>query len=234
MSRTLSLTAADGHTFSAYAAGESSADAAVVILQEIFGVNAHIRSVADAYAAHGFYAVTPALFDRIERDVAIDYTQEGFERARVLAAGIARDDVLADIAATLEAARESVVSHRVGVVGYCLGGSYAWLSATRLNPDAAVGYYGSKIIAHLDEIPRTPVMLHFGDKDRSIPLSHIDEIRAFHPDVPVYVYDAGHGFNRDGNPAYSQPAAALSFARTLAFLKANLTAPLPVSSFRAR
>jgi carboxymethylenebutenolidase len=224
MSRTLSLTAADGHVFSAYAAGEPSADAAVVILQEIFGVNAHIRSVADTYARHGFYAVAPALFDRVERDAELPYTPEGLERGRALAGHLAPEVVLRDIAAALAHGREVVKTGRVGVVGYCLGGSYAWLSATRLNTDAAVGYYGSKVAAHLDEKPRAPVIFHFGDKDRGIPLTDVEKIRAAHPAVPVHVYDAGHGFNRDGSAAYNEAAASLAFSRSLSFLQHTLAA----------
>lgn len=222
MGHTLLLTAADGHMFSAYAAGDPSSAAAVVILQEIFGVNVHIRSMVDAYARHGFYAVAPALFDRVERDVELDYTPEGLEIARALASRLDPESVLKDIAATMTAARATVRGGRVGVVGYCLGGSYAWLSAARLQPDAAVGYYGSKIITHLDEIPRAPVMLHFGDKDRSIPLSDITRIQASHATLPVYVYDAGHGFNRDGSSAYSVVASAMALARTLNFLRTEL------------
>ncbi len=224
MSRTFSLTAADGHTFSAYAAGEPSADAAVVILQEIFGVNAHIRSVADTYARHGFYAVAPALFDRVGRNADLPYTPDGLERGRALAGQLTPATVLKDIAATLAHGREVVRSGRAGVVGYCLGGSYAWLSATRLNTDAAVGYYGSKVVAHLDEKPRAPVILHFGNQDRGIPLTDVEKIRAAHPSVPVHVYDAGHGFNRDGSAAYNEAAATLAFERSLAFLQHTLAA----------
>jgi len=224
MGQTVSIIAADGHKFSAFAAGTPSATAGIVILQEIFGINAHIRSVAENYALHGFYVVAPALFDRVERDVELDYTPAGLERARSLASRLTPETVLQDIAASLAHVRASVKSGRVGIVGYCLGGSYAWLSATRLQPDAAVGYYGSKVAAHLSETPRAPVTLHFGDKDRGIPLSDVGKIRAAHPDVPVHVYDAGHGFNRDGSAAYSAPAAALALERTLAFLRAHLTA----------
>ena len=222
MSHTLSLATVDGHTLSAYVTGDPASPAAVVILQEIFGVTAHIRSVADTYASHGFYVVAPALFDRVERDVEIEYNPEGLERARAIAAKLQPETVLKDIAAALAHARATVRGGRVGVVGYCLGGSYAWLSATRLAPDAAVGYYGSRVAAHLDETPRAPVILHFGDKDRGIPLADVEKIKVAHPEVPVYVYDAGHGFNRDASASYSAPAAALAFERTLAFLRTHL------------
>lgn len=223
MSHSISLVAADGHQFSAHASGDPSAEAAVIILQEIFGVNAHIRSVADTYARHGFYVVAPALFDRIARDVELDYDPAGLERARALAARLSPDVVLQDIAAAIAHAGAATRGGRVGLVGYCLGGSYAWLSATRLSPAAVVGYYGSKIAAHLGEKPLVPVILHFGDQDRGIPLSDIDKIRAAHPEVPVFVYSAGHGFNRDGGASWSEPAANLAFARTLDFLRTRLS-----------
>ena len=224
MSQPPSLTTADGHTFSAYTAGDPGSTAGVVILQEIFGVNAHIRSVADTYARHGFYVVAPALFDRIERKVELDYSPAALEQARALAARLSPENVLHDIAVAIAHVRATVRSGRVGVVGYCLGGSYAWLSATRLQPDAAVGYYGSKVVAHLNETPRVPVLLHFGDKDRGIPLTDVEKIKTAHPALPVHIYDAGHGFNRDGSTAYSAPAASLALQRTLEFLRRHLTA----------
>ena len=223
MTQSITLESTDGHRLSAYTAGDPAAVAGVVILQEIFGVNHHIRSVTDAYARQGYYAVAPALFDRIEREVSLDYSPAGLERGRAIAGQLAPETVLLDIAAALAQVRASVKSKRVGVVGYCLGGSYAWLSATRLRPDAAVGYYGSKVASHLDETPAAPVILHFGDKDRGIPLDDVEKIRAAHPTVPVYVYDAGHGFNRDGSSAYSAPAAALALERTLDFLRLHLS-----------
>jgi len=222
VSRSLSLAADDGHTLSAYVAGEPAADAAVVILQEIFGVNAHIRSVADAYARQGFYAISPALFDRVERGVELDYTPDGRERGRAIAGRLEPGGILKDIAAAVAHGRASVRSGKAGVVGYCLGGSYAWLSAANLQVDAAVGYYGSRIAASLGQVPRAPVMLHFGILDNGIPLSDVEKIRAAFPEVPIYVYNAGHGFNRDASPAYSAEAATLAQERTLSFLRANL------------
>ena len=109
-------------------------------------------------------------------------------------------------------------------MGYCLGGSYAWLSATRLKPDAAVGYYGSKVVQFIAETPVCPVILHFGNQDRGIPLSDVEKIKQARPELPVYIYDAGHGFNCDDRPSYSEPAAALAFSRTRAFLKEVLLA----------
>lgn len=224
MSRLVSLTATDGHRLSAYENGpaDGEAEAAVVILQEIFGVNAHIRSVADRYSKHGYAVVAPALFDRVERDVEIAYTPEGVERARSLAGRLTEAGVLADIAAAVEHARTLTRGGKVAVVGYCLGGSYAWLSATRLAVDAAVGYYGSKVVQFIAEEPRAPVILHFGDKDRGIPLSDVEAIQAARPTLPVYVYDAGHGFNREGGANYSEAAATLALTRTLDFLAVAL------------
>jgi carboxymethylenebutenolidase len=222
MSKTIELTAADGHTFGAYeAGGEETHAAGLVVLQEIFGVNHHIRSVADTYAREGFYAVAPALFDRAERGVDFDYSPESIQRARELFSGIEPEATLRDIAAAIAYARSRVSSGKVGVIGYCLGGRYAWLSATRLGADAAVGYYG-RVIDLIGEEPRCPVMLHFGSQDQHLPVADVEKIKEARPGLPVFLYDAGHGFNCDERASYSAEAAAVAFTRSLAFLKEHL------------
>ena len=202
MSRTVTLTATDGNRLTAYETGSPESSGAVIVLQEIFGVNPHIRSVADRYAEAGFLAVAPALFDRVVPGIELEYTDAGRQEGIALAGKLSPEAVLRDIEAAIVHARGRVRSGKVAVVGYCLGGSYAWLSATHLTPDAAVGYYGSKIAAAIGEEPRCPVILHFGRNDKGIPLEQVEAIRAARPDLPVHLYEAGHGFNRDGSPAY--------------------------------
>jgi carboxymethylenebutenolidase len=223
MSRSVELVAADGHRLGAYEAGDPRSGAALVVLQEIFGVNAHIRAVADRWAAAGFLAVAPALFDRVEGGVELGYSQEQLELGRGLASRLQPDHVVSDIAAAVAHARAETGGGKVGVVGYCLGGSYAWLSAARLPVDAAVGYYGGRIAQLVDQAPRCPTMLHFGTQDRGIPLADVERIQKAWPAVPVYTYEAGHAFNRDGGPSYSEPAATLAFSRSLAFFEEALS-----------
>lgn len=222
MSKHLNLKAEDGHEFDAYVsvpAGEPVA--ALVVIQEIFGVNAHIRSVADGYARDGFLAVAPALFDRVERGVELSYEGEEMQKAMVLARKLNMDDLLKDTATAIDYAR-SRTGKKTGVIGYCLGGSIAWLTACRLSADAAVGYYGGKIPQYAEERPRCPVMLHFGSKDQHIPQEAVAKIQTAHPDVPVYFYDAGHGFNCDARAAYDAASAKLARERSLEFLKEHL------------
>jgi len=223
MSENIEITAADGHHFDAYQAQPPDAPTgAVVILQEIFGVNRHIRSVVDLYAREGFFAVAPALFDRVKRKVELSYSENDREEARQIAGQLQQETILEDIAAALAYARGKVPSRKVGIVGYCLGGSYAWLSATRLNPDAAIGYYGSLVSKFIQETPTCPVLLHFGSKDRGIPLSDVEKIQQTRPSLPVHIYDAGHGFNCEERDSFSAEAAPLALARTLTFLRENL------------
>ncbi len=228
MSQTIQLLADDGHSLSAYEAGDPQNNgAALVVLQEIFGVNRHIRSVADDYAREGFLTVAPALFDRVRQGVELGYAPEDIEIARGVAAQLQEETILKDIVAAIAHARHRVKSGKVGVIGYCLGGSYAWLSATRLSAtrlgvDAAVGYYGSKVARFIGEEPRCPVILHFGEKDKGIPLESVETIRQTRPGLPVYLYDAGHGFNCTDRPSYSESAATPARARSLEFLRKTL------------
>ena len=215
MGQTITLTAADGHELQAYrAAAEGAPRGGLVVIQEIFGVNGHIRDVCDGFAADGYAAIAPAVFDRVERGVELDYDDAGIARGRALRAGLGWDGAMADVEAAAGALEPS---GRVGVVGYCWGGSLAWLAACRLDVACAVGYYGGQIIGFNDETPRCPVILHFGETDASIPMDDVDAIRAAHADVPVHVYgDAGHGFNCDRRAAYHAESAKTARARTLA------------------
>ena len=210
------LTAADGHECSAYEVAPDGAAASVVIVQEIFGVNAHIRSVVDRYASYGYRAIAPALFDRVEADVELDYDEDGIARGRELATAIAYDGAMADVAAAVD---HVAPSGPVAVVGYCFGGSLAWLAASQLPVTAAVGYYGGQIHGLLDRTPTAPVMLHFGELDHAIPLDQVDAIAAAYPDIAVHVYDgAGHGFNCDARASHDALSAAIAQGRTLEFL----------------
>jgi carboxymethylenebutenolidase len=218
------LTASDGHELDAYVA-ESAAPphAAVVIVQEIFGVNSHIRSVADDYARQGYYAIAPALFDRVERNLELGYGPQDRQRGMHAAARTGLDAGLKDIEAAVEYAAERFGHKKVAVVGYCFGGTLAWLAATRLHVAAAVGYYGGRIAQYAGEKPGCPVMLHFGRKDAHIPPSEIEIIQRFHPELPLFLYGAGHGFNCDQRDSYDPASASLARRRTLEFLREHLS-----------
>ncbi|MDE0194105.1 MAG: dienelactone hydrolase family protein [bacterium] len=210
------LTADDGHELDAYEAGSADAAAGIVVVQEIFGVNAHIRDVVDRYAALGYRAVAPALFDRLERGVELGYTEETVTQGRAMRGAIDWDDTVRDVGA---AVAHLASNGPVGVVGYCYGGSLAWLAAHSLPVAAAVGYYGGQIIQFLDRAPEAPVLLLFGEVDYMIPLSDVEQITRAHPTVPVHVYPgADHGFNCDARDSYHPEAAAQALERTLAFL----------------
>ena len=218
------LRAADGHTFGVYEAlPDGDPRGGVVVVQEIFGVNAHIREVADGYAADGYAALAPALFDRVERDVELGYDQAGMGRGRELAfAGLARDDALRDLQAAVEEAGK-YGDATAGVVGYCYGGLMAWLAACRLDGVAcASAYYGGGIANELGAAPRCPLVMHFGELDAHIPLSDVERIRETLPDVPVHVYPADHGFNCDHRGSYHAESAALARRRTLGLFREHL------------
>jgi carboxymethylenebutenolidase len=217
------LQASDGQRFTAYVANSNgAATKAVIIIQEIFGLNSHIRSVTDGYARDGFLAVAPALFDRVEPGVELTYGPADMQRGMSIATQVGMDNAMLDVAAAVDYATAQVGAERVSVVGFCWGGSLAWLSATRLNVAAAVGYYGGRIAQYVKEEPRCPVILHFGKKDAHIPQSEVEKIRSAHPDVPIYLYDAGHGFNCDQRKDYEPQSAALARQRTLDFLQKSL------------
>jgi carboxymethylenebutenolidase len=222
MTEYVTLKAADGHELSAYVARpEGEPIAGLVVVQEVFGINAHIRSVADGYAKDGFLAVAPALFDRIERGVELAYDGADLQRAMSFIPRLDTEKALADVAAAMEFAA-TATGKKVGVVGYCFGGTLAWLAATRLHPAAAVGYYGGRIGNYAGETPSAPVMLHFGKQDNHIPAEEVERVHAAHPEVEIYWYDAGHGFNCDARASYNKEAALVARERTLSFLMKHL------------
>jgi len=219
---TIELQASDGHQLSAYVAEPPKPNGrAVVIIQEIFGVNQHIRRVTDGYARDGYLAIAPALFDRVRPGIEMGYSpaemQEGMKYTRAVTG-----DSLKDIEAAIAYAASSVGAKHVGVVGFCFGGTLAWLAATRLNPAVAVAYYGGRIAENAPEKPKCPVMLHFGKLDKHIGPEEWEKIRKAHPAAPLFLYDAGHGFNCELRPDYEPESARLARARTLEFLEKNL------------
>ena len=223
MSEYVTLQAVDGHRFAAYAARpEGQPIAGLVVVQEIFGINAHIRKVADGFARDGFLAVAPALFDRIERGVELAYEGADMQRAISFIPRLDVEKSLADVAAAMEFAK-GATGKKVGVVGYCYGGTMAWLAAARLHPAAAVGYYGGRISHYAGEELAAPVMLHFGRQDAHIPPEEVEKIHAAHPEVEIFWYDAGHGFNCDARGSYSPQAAHQARDRSLSFLSRHLT-----------
>jgi carboxymethylenebutenolidase len=221
MGEFIKLTAADGFVLDAYRAEpQGSPRGGLVVLQEIFGVNGHIRSVADRYAALGYRAIAPALFDRVKPGIELGYGPDDVQAGVALNKQTRREDTLMDVAAAVAAASGA---GRVGVVGYCWGGTLAYAAACELSGlSAAVGYYGGGIAGMLDRTPKVPVMLHFGQQDGHIPMSDVENIRRALPAVPVYDYPAGHGFNCDARNSYDKASADLALSRTLPFLRENV------------
>ena len=192
----------------------------VVVVQEIFGVNSHIRAVTDRFAAEGYLAVAPAIFEHVEKGFEVGYDPESRARGMAIAGKTDREQMLKDVAAAIEVAKEG---GKVAVVGFCLGGTIAWMAAGGLSGlSAAVAYYGGGIIGLKDLKPRVPTLLHFGDKDQHIPIPGVKEVAAAHPEVEVHIYPADHGFNCDQRESYDAPSAALAWTRTLAFLRKQL------------
>jgi carboxymethylenebutenolidase len=224
MSEWVKLKTADKVEIEAYVARPKGEPiAGLVVVQEIFGVNAHIQSVADGYAKEGYLAVAPAMFDRFEKGVELGYDEAGWTAARAFIPKLNPVVSLNDVAAAVDYARAET-GKKVGVVGYCFGGTMAWLAATRLDVAAAVGYYGGYIANFAAEEPKAPVMLHFGSKDDHIPASVGEKVKELHPEVEVFNYDAGHAFNRDADPkAFVPEAAKLALERTLEFFKKYLS-----------
>ena len=214
------LMARDGHQFEAWLAPpKGPVRGAVLVLQEIFGVNAHIREVADSFAAEGYLAIAPCLFDRVDRDLQLGYTPDDITRGRGTMLQLKQEQVTLDVAASL-----AVIKHagRAAAIGYCWGGTQAWLAAAQQPVAAAVAYYGTGIAANLDVTLKAPVQCHFGTQDKSIPPEAIERIRAAQPAVDYHLYDADHGFSCDHRGNFDATSAALARTRTLAFLAEHL------------
>ncbi len=216
------LTARDGHTLDAHLARPSSpVRGGIVIAQEMYGVNAYLRSVCDFYAAQGYVAIAPALYDRRQRGLTYAYTKEDHDRAQKTYTAWNLDHAVAD----LDAARAAIAdAGRIAILGFCWGGSLAWLSACRSDYAGAVSYYGSMIPDLANEQPRCPVICHIGDQDTSLPPARVAIFRAAQPSVPVYIYEgAPHGFDNENRTERYHPAAhKLARERTLEFLAENV------------
>ncbi len=222
MGTSIGLRSADGFEFAGYQALPAGQPrAGLVVIQEIFGVNSHIREVADGYADAGYAVVAPQIFDRVEADVELGYAEADMGRGMEIAfQQLSMPNTLADL--------RSAVDHasgygKVGVVGYCFGGLLTWLSACELQGvAAAVCYYGGGIAAEAGRTPKCPVVMHFGELDAFIPMADVDSIRAAQPDVSVHVYPADHGFNCDHRGSFDEASAVLARQRTLAFFQEQL------------
>jgi len=221
MHRMIELVASDGFELSAYRAEPSGKPrGGLVVIQEIFGVNDHIRSVCDGYADDGYRVIAPALFDRVEPGVDLGYSEEEVTRGRALRAKIKMDTVLLDVAAARDAAADA---GKVGIVGYCWGGLVVWMSAARLPGLAcAIAYYGVGMTDATAETPKCPVMGHFGEWDQMIPVPGVDRLKGAHPDIEVFIYPADHGFNNDQRATYDDISARLARERTIEFLAQNV------------
>jgi len=220
MGTSFEVTREDGGTLQAYRAEpQSNAAGMVLVIQEIFGVNAHIRSVCDRFAEAGYVAIAPALFDRVTPNVELHYTPEGIERGKELMGSIEFDSALADIRSTLTTAGAEPA--KTAVVGYCWGGSLAFASAARLGNQlaCAISYYPGGIANQIGEELAAPVLFHFGSQDQTIPMDIVEKVREHYPDQQLHVYDAGHGFNCDARGSYDSTSADLAYQRTLDFIK---------------
>lgn len=209
------LMARDGHEFQAYlAAPKGTPRGAVVVVQEVFGVNRHIRAVADTWAARGYTAIAPALFDRIRRGIELGYSAGEVKEGVGYKLQVKKEHYLADIGAAINAVRRS---GKVGIVGYCWGGTVSYVAACELPVAAAACYYGGGMVQQLDKTPKCPVLYHFAEKDAHITRADIAKIEAAHPAGVFHLYPADHGFNCNDRAAFDAPSAQLALDRTLAF-----------------
>ncbi len=222
MGKMIELKASDGHKLAAYRAEPSGKPrGAVVVIQEIFGVNSHIKSVADGYAADGYVAVAPAMFDRAQRGYDTGYSQPEIQAGIAIMQKLDWAKTMLDVDAAVGEAKKS---GKVGIVGYCWGGTVAWLAASRTAGIAcAVPYYGGGMPNFIGEKPKVPVMCHFGEKDQSPTLEQSKAIAKAHPEIQANFYpDAGHGFNCDQRPSFNAAASKLARTRTLEFFRKNV------------
>ena len=218
MGTMIQLTAADGHKFSAYRAEpKGTPKGAMIVVMEIFGVNSHIKKVTDEYASDGYLAIAPAMFDRVQPGLDIGYTPDDIEVGRGIMQKMKLDDAMKDIAATIKNVESA---GKIGIVGYCWGGTAAWKAACTLPGLAcAAPYYGGGIPGLIAEKPKCPVMFHWGETDHSIPLEKAREVAAAHKDQTHHFYAAGHGFNCDQRGSYNAEASKVARERTMEMLK---------------
>ena len=222
MGQDIKLTASDGFKLGGYRADPAGAPkAAIVVIQEIFGVNHHIRSVCDRLAGEGYVAIAPSVFDRIEPNFTSGYSPDEVTNARKFVANPDWAAMLRDTEAAIDAVKDV---GPVGIIGFCLGGSVAYAAATRLSGlRAAIGYYGGAIVRFADDKPKVPTQLHFGEKDAGIPLADVETIRTKRPDVEIFIYPgAQHGFGCDERASYDKTSADIARQRSLAFFAEHL------------
>ena len=221
MGERIQLTADDGHVLDAYRADPAGTPkAGMVLIQEIFGVNHHIRSVCDYWAQHGYLVVAPALFDRVGKNIELGYDEAGRNEGMETRGKTTFDENLKDVAAAAEVVQEA---GKTVVLGFCFGGAVAWQAACNLDFDVAVCFYGGGIANALDLDANCPVMMHFGEEDAAIPMSDVADIRSAKPDAVIHTYaGAGHGFACDERDSYNAEATALARERTIAFLDEQL------------
>ena len=221
MGNMIELKAADGHALGAYRCEPAGRPrGGLVVVQEIFGVNNHIRAVADGYAADGYLVVAPAIFDRARRNYETGYAQPDIEAGVAIMQSLKWDETLADIAAAIHSAK---APGKVGIVGYCFGGAVAWMAASRLPGLAcAIPYYGGAIPNLIGEQPKCPVMFHWGETYHSIPLEAAKKVSAAHPQADSHYYKAGHGFNCDQRGSYDAGSAKLARERSIEFLRKHI------------
>ena len=193
----------------------------IVVIQEIFGVNHHIKAVTDKFASDGYIALAPAFFDHIKKGVELGYTPDTIAEGRKFVTELGVDKAVQDVQAAIDELKKRGAT-KVGVTGFCWGGTITWLAATRLKPDAAVAYYGGGIHGTKNEKPQVPTMMHFGDKDMHIPMTHVNEIRKLHPEVQVFDYPADHGFHCDERGSWDAAASKQAMARTMEFFKKHV------------
>lgn len=211
----IEITASDGQTLGAYlAVPETTPRGGVIVIQEIFGVNDHIRDVCDRLADEGYAAIAPAIFDRLEKNFQSGYSPEEIERARAFVPRFDIDACMLDVTAACDRLSEY---GKVGIIGFCLGGTIAFLGATRIpSISAASGYYGRLIQNFADEVPKCPTQLHYAGEDVGIPPENYEDVRSRRPDLEFYLYDgADHGFNCDKRPSYHLEAAKLAWSRSM-------------------
>ena len=227
MGEWIKLKASDGNELSAYVAKpEGKAKGGVVVVQEIFGVNASIRGVADALAEQGYVAIAPAIFDRFEKDVQLGYGSEDMKKAFELYGKLSPEVAILDVAAAFVELKKTQA--KSAVMGFCFGGLMSWLSATRgtaegMTPACTVGYYAGGVGKVASEQPACPVMLHFGEADSHIGAEQVQAVRVAHPEVEIHLYDGGqHGFANPYRPEYNEAQAQLAWGRTLGFLKGHV------------
>ena len=212
------LRAADSHALDAWrVAPAGKPRGAIVVIQEVFGVNRHIRAVAGQYAAEGYLAIAPALFDRVQPKADLPYGEVA--QGIALMQQLSTQQTLLDLRAAVDAVAGA---GKVGVVGYCWGGAMAYLAACHLPIAAAVSYYGGGLTAYLDRTPKCPVIFHFGEQDSYIPPAHVEQVKKAYPLGHYYLYPAGHAFNRTDGAAYDAASAALALQRSLDFFQRHV------------